>query len=352
MLFLHLAAAFLASGAFGADLPSGAPSLRAMQCLVEIQDKIDAINEELNSAYLALDPAGAIPQSKRAYGIPPASNAHEDEGVFIIHGFSASPDETKSVGVALSAAGYPVVMGLLPGFGSTTKVANAYSKADWIRAIALYVDVMSHCYRKIHLVGFSIGGGLVSNFLLTDPRTDANGQLTAAEGPVKILSATLLSPYFRTGAAFKDWLASEIHEQLGVAGVPVQLLYGALEWLHLQQADNDLKALADYPSRFNAELPLGAAEQVKALGEGLRGLSPERKSNVPVFLAYSEADKTADPAAAIAFVETHFSAFDSSRDLLALQRLLNVPHQITLEAWNPRLPMLLADIVQELGANQ
>jgi pimeloyl-ACP methyl ester carboxylesterase len=243
-------------------------------------------------------------------------------------------------------------MGLLPGFGSSTKVANSYAQADWENAVAGYVDLMSLCYRKIHLVGFSIGGGLVSHFLLTNPGMSPEGLVHAAHGDVRVQSATLLAPYYGTGSGLTAWLASQIHEQLGVAGIPIQTLYNALLWLNLQSAGTDLKALASFPSSFNDELPLVAAEEVQRLGAELRAIAPQRKTKVPVFFSYSESDRTIDQQLARRFVHEHFSSFNPAANQLVIARAKNVPHQIQLKSWNPELDSLLARITAHMQANQ
>ncbi len=332
--------------------PANSPSGKTMECLFQLQAGLDQINDSLNRKYLSIDRShGTIPVYKRAYGIPPANAAHENEGVLVIHGFAATPNESKSVGVAVSAAGYPAVMGLLPGFGSSTKVANAFGKEDWKQSVANYVDLMSLCFKKIHLVGFSIGGGLVSNFMLSRPDVSEKGIFRSHRGDVEIRSVSLLSPYYETGSAAMDWMASELRDRFGLQGISIELLYNAMMWMNMPGAANDLKALDHFPSTFNSELPLEAAEQVRLLGEDLRSIDSDRRSEVPVFLSYSGRDQTMNPRAAHDFVKEHFAAFDPKRDELVFPAIEGVPHQITFHAWNPDLDVLLKRILVRMAQN-
>lgn len=356
LIFL-LATTLAAEIARGDELyaPVNSPSGTAMDCLYRMQDELDQTTIELNEAYKNIDSlSGAIASGKRPMVIPPGTNAKEqngvlDEGVLVIHGFSASAKESRDVGLALSGAGFPVVMALLPGFGSSTKVANAYKYQDWERAVDSYVDKMSLCFKKIHLVGFSLGGGLIGHLALTNSRLDKNGLYQSSRGPVQLKTLTLLSPYVSTKSPAKDWLAGRLHSQFGVEGLSIETLYATLMWFNMQDSANDLKAMALYPSGFNVELPLAAAEQVKLLGEELHAISALRTSKIPVFLAYSEADLTVDVNKALQFVSEHFSSFQATTDLVVFGKAAKVPHQIGFKQWNPGFDRLTTGIVQHMN---
>ena len=356
-LTVILATMLSASSAWGDALyaPANSPSGAAVSCLYRMQDELDRTTAQLSDAYQKIDPiGGSIPSGKRASVILPGTNARErdgvlDEGVLVIHGFSASAKESQDVALAISDAGFPVVMALLPGFGSSTKIANAYKYQDWIQAVDNYVDKMSLCFKKIHLVGFSLGGGLISHLALTNSRLDANGLYQSSRGPLQIKSLTLLSPYVSTKSPLKDWLSSSLHSQLGVEGLPIETLYATLMWFNMQDSANDLKAMALYPSGFNAELPLAAAGQVKLLGEELSVISALRSSRIPVFLSYSEADLTVDVNKAFQFVSVHFESFEPTTDLVVFGKAAKVPHQIGFKRWNPGFDRLTNGIVQHMN---
>ncbi len=113
-----------------------------------------------------------------------------DEAIILVHGFIATPFEVIDLGRKLNEEGYTVYMPLIPGFGSTAKVSNAYTLKKWRTTVADAVEIMSPCYKKISLFGFSLGGALVSEFVLT--KVSQHGLYK----DIQIKSVGLLAPYY------------------------------------------------------------------------------------------------------------------------------------------------------------
>lgn len=78
--------------------------------------------------------------------------------ILLLHGFTASPSEVKSLGILLHQKGYTVSAPLLPGHGSHPRHLNATSKEDWQQAVINELEYLKESYEQVVMVGLSLGG--------------------------------------------------------------------------------------------------------------------------------------------------------------------------------------------------
>lgn len=79
-------------------------------------------------------------------------------GVLMIHGYTATPVETRMVGKYLANLGYTVSGPLLPGHGTSIEDLHDTSCNDWIKYIEKeYLDFRGKC-ETVFVAGISLGG--------------------------------------------------------------------------------------------------------------------------------------------------------------------------------------------------
>jgi carboxylesterase len=82
----------------------------------------------------------------------------------LLHGFSGSPAEIRPVGEYLAAQGVTVRAPLLPGHGTSPEDLRRTRWPQWVRAAETELADLKAAYRRVHVVGFSMGG-LVALYL-------------------------------------------------------------------------------------------------------------------------------------------------------------------------------------------
>jgi carboxylesterase len=86
-----------------------------------------------------------------------------DQGVLLIHGFTATTAEVRPLGKFLHASGYTVSGLLLPGHGTSPTEANRYSWLDWADSVdQAHRQLQQNCQRVI--IGGESMGALLSLF--------------------------------------------------------------------------------------------------------------------------------------------------------------------------------------------
>ena len=100
--------------------------------------------------------------------------------IVLLHGSPGTSQAFGALGPALSASGYLALAPDLPGFGSSTREIADYS----IRAHAAYVaNWLDHqSLSQVHLLGFSLGGGVALELYEKRPDLVASMTLVAAVG--------------------------------------------------------------------------------------------------------------------------------------------------------------------------
>lgn len=82
----------------------------------------------------------------------------------IVHGFAGSMNEIKYLAEYLLARGLDVHTVLLAGHGGTKKELKKSSCQDWINSVGSAVTALRQEYRRIFLIGFSMGGLINAHF--------------------------------------------------------------------------------------------------------------------------------------------------------------------------------------------
>lgn len=79
----------------------------------------------------------------------------------LVHGFPGSPKEMRSLAEALRAAGWSVVVPLLPGFGSQIQTLYQQRTFGWVAFVADEVRRLRQAgHAPVVLVGYSMGAGI------------------------------------------------------------------------------------------------------------------------------------------------------------------------------------------------
>lgn len=80
------------------------------------------------------------------------------EAVLLLHGFTGRPSELGDVGECLAASGFAVYAPRYPGHGTRRADFLSTRAEDWLRrAIDAYLELRAE-YRKVHVLGHSMGG--------------------------------------------------------------------------------------------------------------------------------------------------------------------------------------------------
>lgn len=91
---------------------------------------------------------------------PFAFERGSDTAVLMLHGFMGSPAELRPLGRALAAAGIDAHGIVLPGFGPDIARLGRVGKREWIEAGLAAWGELAGRYRRLALLGFSMGGAL------------------------------------------------------------------------------------------------------------------------------------------------------------------------------------------------
>jgi carboxylesterase len=301
-----------------------APAFAANEeCIRKLGLELKSMNAALQEKYLEIDDKGQIRPGNEAVFLPGKS----DEAAIVIHGFAASPFEVQELGKVLHQRGVTVYMPLLPGFGTTAKVANGFHREDWKNTLTTSLENFSECFSEITLSGFSTGGTTVTNFLL-------NQKPVAG---IHVKRVALLSPYLESDSEFANIL--NVAAGLFADSISVQDLYNLSK-------NSDLEAILKNPGYYNDELPLKAAQQVVRFGRDVRKQAETNlnAATVPTLVAYSHADKTI----ATEHVEDFYKHYFTQVNFYTYAEELHIPHQITVPNMNPNTNELVNHVADFL----
>jgi esterase/lipase len=258
----------------------------------------------------------------------------KDEAVIVLHGFLASPFEVEPVTTKLNDLGFTVYAPTLFGFGSYANIANQTNRTHWMSTLHKSIRLISNCYDKVHLVGFSLGATIVSRFLVksvyqSDQYTSFNPNRSLYifdsqnsnvnndfdDRELEITSATLLAPYYSLGlfgASAMNSFASKFINKI------------PLKTLNIIK-NADLKIPLNYPRKYNESMPLHAALEVVDFGEETLEIQPRDDILVPILTAYSEADQTIDISAVHDFLDQDYFP---NMDYFIYEEDRKIPHQL------------------------
>lgn len=104
-------------------------------------------------------------------------------GVLLVHGFLASPGETRPFGEVLERLGYPVVGVRLRGHGTSPWDLRERAWRDWFESVQRGYRILAPFCERICIVGFSTGGALTL--------------IAASEAPPALAGIVAIAPPFR-----------------------------------------------------------------------------------------------------------------------------------------------------------
>ena len=81
-----------------------------------------------------------------------------EDGIVLLHGFTASPVEVRQLADFLNAHGYTVSGPLLPGHGTHPDDLNRVKFEDWVRFSEAAVEALKTNCRRVFIGGESMGG--------------------------------------------------------------------------------------------------------------------------------------------------------------------------------------------------
>lgn len=232
----------------------------------------------------------------------------------VLHGFAGNPFEVRGLVRYIQPYADEIDLPTLKGFGSTAAEANKATYEDW-RGTLVESDAKGKPGDQVILIGFSTGATAVIDFLLNSP-----------ESLDRVKAVILLSPYLRTHSRVVNGLNNVLSLFTDTAS-PMVLFELSLNW--------DLSALIAYPDQYTEMLPLKAAKQVVAWGKHVRKriAALDRPLDVPVFIAYSEDDRTIHTKS----IPTMMAKLFVDPQYYVYEKKLKIPHQIAVPSVNPYL---------------
>lgn len=135
----------------------------------------------------------------------------------LVHGFTGITAELSYAAERLWERGYTVSLPRLPGHGTWAEDFLRTRRRDWLRRVEdEYLDLAAR-YRRVHLVGLSMGALLV---LLTARRYETGRLVLAAPAITNTDGRIRFTPYLRyilPALSKKDYQFSGPPEQAGIA---------------------------------------------------------------------------------------------------------------------------------------
>lgn len=118
----------------------------------------------------------------------------DDRAIVLLHGYNDSPQTLRSPAAAFHAAGWTVLVPLLPGHGRSLQAFAASTASEWIDAGRGAVREGLQRHRRVAIGGLSMGGAIAA--------------IIAAEQPA-VQGAVLFAPFLvhsrRLGAIAATW---------------------------------------------------------------------------------------------------------------------------------------------------
>ncbi|MBC7428226.1 MAG: alpha/beta hydrolase [Bacteriovorax sp.] len=227
------------------------------------------INNSLYAEYSQLDSKQSVTEDKKAVWIE--GDPKVNKALFVAHGFMGSPGEMMFLAQPFIKKGWTVVGFLIPGHGSTYKIANEFKNMRWIKEMKTQLNLVTDCFNEVRAVGFSTGGLLLHYYALTQPI------------PASLKSLHLVSPFFiqRFGGFFDRILGFFVN------GIGVDKAYF---FSHFR----DLKVMTIDRKYYHQNIPVDSGLQVKELGQKVYNMKAQPQIKIPVQLFLSEGDMIVD----------------------------------------------------------
>ncbi len=251
-----------------------------------------------------------------------------DTAVILLHGFISSPFEVYFLGEKINHNGFTVFMPLIDGFGGSTALANQTKYEQWQSTLTKSIDLLNPCYSKIIIIGFSLGGTIVSDFLINDlPKYQ------------EVIGAILLAPYYEQkmfGGEFINTFFDIFSDSI------------SLKTLYKISGNEDLKIPISNPDHYNSDMPIKALKEIIKFRKNIRCQEYIKKVNIPILFIYTEDDQTVSNLASIKFTRKHFDHLT----VLKFNQNKKIRHQFSLPAGNPEFDIFcnsIIDFIEELN---
>ncbi len=246
---------------------------------------------------------------------------NNDTVVILLHGFISSPFEVYFLGKKINEFGFTVYMPLIEGFGGSTELANRTKYKSWQSTLKNSIDLLSPCYSKIVLIGFSLGGTIVTDFLLNQ-----NSQYPKLQG------AVLLAPFYSPETCCGEFLNDFVG--LFTDSIPLTTLYKL-------SANEDLKIPISNPDYYNSDMPLKAVKEVIKFGKELKTQKFSNKISLPTLFVYNENDKTVNNEVSLDIIKKNFSNLKD----IKFSKGKKVMHQLAVPSGNEDFDIFSISII-------
>ena len=208
----------------------------------------------------------------------------KDEAVLLIHGFTGTAAQMRPLAEVLKAEGYAVRGVLLPGHGENLAAMERSSWTDWLSGPEEILREMLAKYRKVDVVGYSMGGLIALNLAARYP---VNRVVTVST-PLRVRDRiVVLTPVLRFFRRYQPW-------------DPEPKMVGELREPYTE----------GYPG-----FPVKSAADLEHFRRQTRKLLPDVKA--PILIAQSGRDTTVDPASPYLIYDRVSSVY---REVLLLEQ--------------------------------
>ncbi len=253
---------------------------------------------------------------------------NNNKAIILLHGFIASPFEVISLAEVLNNEGYTVFLPLIYGFGGSTEKANSVNMSDWKKTLSDSIDFLKSCYNDFTIIGFSLGGAIVSNFILNE--LPQNREYL---NDISIKSIVLVAPYYKA----KFILANFINKIFNIFtdSISIKILY-------FLSRTPDLIILLANSEFYNKDMPLKAVSEISKFGKQLDDIDLSNKSEIPTLLITSGDDRTVHNEKSKRFVINHFV----NNKIIHYVKSKRIRHQILVREANRDIEDVFTNVVK------
>lgn len=246
-----------------------APLQASEDCRKTNRETFLKLNDSLYKEYSRIDSNQQVSEAKKAIWIE--GDPQINKALFLAHGFMGTPAEMLYLAGPFIKKGWTIVGFLLPGHGSTYKIANEYKNTRWTNDLKIQLNLVTDCFSEVKAIGFSTGGLLLHHYALTQPIAPS------------LKSLHLVSPYFiqRYGGFFDRLLGFFVN------GLSVDTAYFVSHF-------RDLKVMTIDRQFYHQNIPVYSGLQVKELGLDVYDMKARPQIKIPVQLFLTEGDMTVD----------------------------------------------------------
>lgn len=240
----------------------------------DLKNQMDNIWQETKKEYLVLDPDY---QEKSEWHRPRfVQQNQKKELVYILHGFMGTPFEMKIFEQKALEEGYDVYNDLIFGYGDQAKLVNQTKNGQWMELFNRKLDLLLPHYDKIHFVGFSTGGLMISHMIF-----DRQNNIGSKIGEI-----TLISPFYEPDMFAARFLLNIV--SFFINTLPSDLPYNLIRY-------PDVVVMINHPENFMQQIPLPAAKQVMDLADKFTEKAQNSLGNFPQMTVYmTPNDRVAD----------------------------------------------------------